>query len=264
MREVMATAQLKIKTNDPSDIAAALKDFETAFAGLPPNVPRNDIEWQLTGLREFAAFQPPEVEVPELPNTVKLDGVIDPEEWKGAVEVAMTGRDGRNDATPTTLRLFRNDGALYLAFDIPADKPLPTPVPMNFDGSVYLNPEVLELFIQFAPTVAPNPAADYAGSYAHFALDSANQRFDEDSGSGGFMWDGDWQSAVAETGNGWSAEVVVRPTDLHDSAATPAKTGNLWRANFHRINNQTGKIQSWSHSGAGFHQPNYFGKLIFN
>ncbi|MDD4818559.1 MAG: beta-N-acetylglucosaminidase domain-containing protein [Victivallaceae bacterium] len=264
MRKVMATAQMKIKTNDPSDIAATLKEFEAAFAGLPANVPRGDIEWQLTGLREFAAFQPPEVDVPELQNTVKLDGVIDPEEWKGSAEIAMTDRDGSNDTTPTTLRLFQSDGALYLAFDIPADKPLPTPVPMNFDGSVYLNPEVLELFIQFAPTVAPNQAADYAGSYAHFALDSANQRFDEDSGTGGFMWDGDWQSAVAETGNGWSAEVVVRPTNLRDSDATPAKNGNRWRANFHRINNRTGKIQSWSHSSGGFHQPNYFGTLNFN
>ncbi len=263
-RDVMIVAQQKIQSNDHSGLDELVREMESALAALPPNVPKDDLTSQFNKLAEFAAFQPPAAEIPLLGNDVTLDGRITPDEWKNAAEMKLIDRNDPDDPAPTTLKMFSRNGKLYLAFDIPANKPLPEVAPMEFDESAFMSPDALEFFIQFAEVVRPDDSADFTGSYAHYAIDLANNRFDEDSMRGGFDWDGEWQSATAETDNGWSVEVVITPSDLNDSDAVAPSAGKIWRANFHRVNNQTGKIQSWVKAGAGFHHPNYFGILNFN
>jgi hypothetical protein len=65
---------------------------------------------------------------------------------------------------------------------------------------------------------------------------------------------------------GWKAEVYVPYDLLRPLQNVPPQPGTRWRANFYRMDYDDGKNTGWDWSrvGAGFHEFNKFGTLVFD
>jgi len=65
---------------------------------------------------------------------------------------------------------------------------------------------------------------------------------------------------------GWKAEVFVPYDLLRPLQNVPPQPGTRWRANFYRMDYDDGKNTGWDWSrvGAGFHEFNKFGTLVFD
>ncbi len=212
---------------------------------------------------EFLNFKPLQLSVPA-GKTIECNGVIAPDEWDDAEKFEFSLRsNGEKPAAPAIGYIKYGDGELRLAFDITTDLPLPDTKKMPYDSSVFMNDECMEIFLQMCNEVVYRSDIEFYGSYAHLAIDSAGNCFDEDTIFGGWTYDGDWRSAVAATDHGWSVELCFKPSDLGDSKCVTPAPGVVWRGNFHHINNRKGVVESYSVYGHNFHLPNFFAVLTF-
>jgi len=223
----------------------------------------------------YETFAAPEVDVPS-GKAVKLDGVIEPEEWADAAEIQLTDAKSETDPSPTTVKMFYDANGLYLAFTMPFSEPLPERESgLPRDEAVFTAPDAVEVMLQFVP-VSP----DNLGAYIHIVFDYEGNIFDEPAGLGGVDWDADFRLAVRKNADNWTAELFVPPQqtiaskrtvlmetnltyiDRDWGAVPPAPApGQVWKGNFFRAENRTGKVQEWSRGGFKFHLPGYFGTL---
>lgn len=270
MREALVAAKDKRATNNRAGFAACYDRFSKAFEALSKVRDRHGnplpvaqlATWREI-LEEYQNAELPELAIRPAAARIELDGRIGEEEWRGAAEIQLLDRSGRPDPAPVTMKMAYADGGVYLAFEVPAAKPLPEQAPLPHDSPVYLNPDAIEFLLQFAPEVEPAADSEAVGAFAHCAFDLAGNRFDEYANYGGHSWDGDWTVKTAETPAGWSAEVFLKPSDLKYAKCVPPREGTVWRGNFHRVENRTGKVQSWMPAGWSFHQAEYFGIIDF-
>ncbi|MDD4817399.1 MAG: beta-N-acetylglucosaminidase domain-containing protein [Victivallaceae bacterium] len=284
LRDIMIAYDCAEYTGDRSKLAASPAEFQSALdevgklrdaTGSRLNIGLERIAARVKRAENFAAYRRPSADIGRLSVPIVLDGVLSPGEWDSAAAIKLENADGSADAAATVVRLAYDDGGVWLGFDIPAAKPLPETAKMRDDEAVFASPDAVELFLQFVPA-----APDAVGAYLHFCFDSASNRYDERSCSGPLGWDGDWQLAVAETPTGWSAELFIRPAaafassrviqeedsmffidDVLGKTPAPPASGQVWLANFHRVENHTGTVQSWGKGGFKFHLPGYFGEL---
>jgi hypothetical protein len=65
---------------------------------------------------------------------------------------------------------------------------------------------------------------------------------------------------------GWRAELFIPYALLRPLRNVPPTKGSRWRANFYRMDYDTGKViqWDWSRVGASFHDFQNFGTLIFD
>lgn len=212
--------------------------------------------------KKFAAYNPPTVTVPQI-SRINFDGEISPGEWKDAAELQLTDRTGKPDNAPTKAYIGYYGDKLYLAFDVPLDKPLDKQEPMAFDSPVFQNPDEIELFLQFAPAVINEKYTEEVGAYSQYVFDYAGNRYDGFAGETPTLWQGEWGVKTKVYPDHWTAEVELTPTD-RDQNPTPAPGPNTkWKGNFHRVDNRSGKIQSFDRTGFALHSPGYFVNIGF-
>ena len=233
------------------------------------------IQARIERAKSLLAAELPKAEIKKQTSAVVLDGVLAPGEWDDATILLLKNADGSEDNAPTKVYMSYTDDGVYMAFDVPAKTPLPENPRTKFDDAVFANPDCVEIMLQVLPDTQEN-----IGSYAHYCFDFAGNMFDEAACNGNVFWNGDWKVRTAPTETGWSAEVFIRPTatnftryatqmedkmyntEKHPGVTPPAPAaGQQWKVNVHRIENSSGKVQSWGRGGFKFHLPSYFGTV---
>ena len=233
------------------------------------------IQARIERAKSLLAAELPKAEIKKQTSAVVLDGVLAPGEWDDATVLLLKNADGSEDNAPTKVYMSYTDDGVYMAFDVPAKTPLPENPRTKFDDAVFANPDCVEIMLQVLPDTQEN-----IGSYAHYCFDFAGNMFDEAACNGNVFWNGDWKVRTAPTETGWSAEVFIRPTatnftryatqmedkmyntEKHPGVTPPAPAaGQQWKVNVHRIENSSGKVQSWGRGGFKFHLPSYFGTV---
>lgn len=259
LRNAMIAAQKQIATGNRENFKPLLDEFEAAAAACADlkapdsgSLPLKSITDELTLAREFNHVIREKVAAGRLSAPVKADGVIDPEEWKGAAAFTVADRDGLPDPNPTKGLIGYDDHTVYLAFTVFNNAELPELQPQPLDYQTFLTADNLEIFIQ------PSPA----GGYGHFCLDYAGNRFDEKEADGGFAWNPDWSVAVKRTPPVWTAEVTIPLVSLEPLGPVQPSGGALWRMNVFRVSGGN-KVQAWSRGGSSFHSPQFFGEVVF-
>jgi hypothetical protein len=221
----------------------------------------------------------PQLVVPRITRRVPIDGDLAKPPWRALAPIALAashGRDPENAAgsvQPTALRVCHDGERLYVAFDC-ADRD----VWGSYEGRNHpiYEQEVVEAFL--APGRDPRRYFELEtsprGAYWEGAIDNpdgrrATMRSDLDWACEG------WERAVRVRGDlftrgdradGWSAEWAIPFAAL--GAASP-RSGERWRANFHRIERSHGaapEFSAWAPTYADpaeFHSPQHFGVLEF-
>lgn len=208
-------------------------------------------EYTINQMRIFCSSTVPEMRVRKATAQITVDGVITPDEWQHAFEFML--RSNSDDAQPVMCKTLYDDRGLYFVFDVFNDAELPPLAKQAHDNPVYLAADNIEVFLQ----------ADPNGDYGHFCFDYAGNQFDEPNGLGGHMWNPKWQLAVKPNDHGWQAEMFMPFDELNRLSPDAPAPGDVWLANFHRVDNLKGKIFSWNYSEYGFHTPHFFGRLKF-
>ena len=64
---------------------------------------------------------------------------------------------------------------------------------------------------------------------------------------------------------GWIAEIYIPFALLKPIGHEPPKSGDRWRANFYRVDYDSGEAEvwSWQETEKNFHEPERFGTLVF-
>jgi len=282
LREIMVSYDDAEYSGDRSKLAGTADEFAAALEavrklrdpdGQPLRIGLDRIATRVERARAFEKNVPPTAQIRAAAVPVTLDGNITAEEWGKAATLKLENADGSADAAPTVAKIMYAPEGVYLAFEVPAAAPLPELAKLRHDEAVFASPDVVEVFLQFTPEGPENLA-----SYAHYCFDYAGNKFEEIPTS--VIWNGDWNVAVKPAATGWNAELLIKPTPGSRSTrsiqeednmywvedtpglnpAVPA-AGQVWKANFHRVENRTGKVQSWGKNGFKFHLPGYFGTL---
>ncbi|MEA4861743.1 MAG: beta-N-acetylglucosaminidase domain-containing protein [Victivallaceae bacterium] len=259
LRAAMVAAQKQIATGDRTGFKQLLDEFEAAFAACcdlkcPDGevLPIKQIAAELKLAQDFNSIVPEKVSAGKLAAPIKVDGVIDPTEWKGATRFTISNRDGLPDPHPTKALIGYDDRAVYLAFVLFNGSQLPELARQPLDFQTFLTADNVEIFLQ------PSPS----GNYGHFCFDYAGNRFDEKAADGGYDWNPDWSVAVKHNDPEWTAEVAIPLVSLEPLGPTQPSGGALWRMNIFRITGGN-NVQAWSRGGSGFHSPQFFGEVVF-
>jgi len=259
LRTAMIAAKKQIVTGDRTGFKPLLEEFEAAFAACcnlkgpdGESLSLKQIAAELKLAEDFNNIVPEKVAAGKLAAPIKLDGVIDPAEWKGAAPFTLSNRDGLPDPHPTKGLIGYDDRAVYLAFTIFNGAKLPELARQPLDFQTFLTADNVEIYLQ------PSPA----GTYGHFCFDYAGNRFDEKAADGGYDWNPDWTVAVKHDDPVWTAEVVIPLVSLEPLGPTPPAGGALWRMNIFRVA-EGNNVQAWSRGGAEFHSPQFFGEVVF-
>ena len=258
LRELYVNGLQALEDCDQKTLKTILPELESSYE-MAKNATFKDgktldwkaFEYTIDQMRLFCSSSVPEIKVRKAPVPLMVDGVITPDEWQFAFEFML--RTNSDDAEPVRCKALYDDRGLYFVFDVYNDAELP-PLPQQaHDNPVYLAADNIELFLQ----------ADPNGDYGHFCFDYAGNRFEEPNGIGGHMWNPEWELAVKNNEHGWQAEMFLPFDQLKRLSPEAPKPGDVWLANFHRVDNLKGKIFSWNYSDYGFHTPHFFGRLTF-
>ena len=261
-----------IGATDKDKAAAARDQLIPAAAGIKGIIDMRGrqifddrLDSHVRDITEYASFNHKELVIPKRTAEITIDGNITEEEWRDAVKFELTLRTGE-EAEPVIARAAYGDDGLYLSFDIPLDTPLPEGEKLRHDSTIWENPDVLEIFIQPAPITDAIYDADATGHYMQLTLDHVGNRYDGYTTDNPLGWNVDWKSEVVVTPERWSAELFVKTNGITIPGideCLPALPGSVWKANFHRAENRTGRIFSWDGASPKFHRPRYFGTVTF-
>lgn len=208
-------------------------------------------EYNINQMRLFCSSSVPEIKVRRAPAKITVDGSVTPDEWQFADEFMLrTNQDG---AEPVKCRAMYDDQGLFFAFEVYNEADLPPLEPQAHDNPVYLAADNIEVFLQAEPN----------GEYGHFCFDYAGNQFEEPNGTGGHMWNPEWRLAVKPNANGWQAEMFIPFDQIKRLSEKVPQNGDVWLANFHRVDNLKNMVFSWNYSEYGFHTPHFFGHLTF-
>jgi len=215
--------------------------------------------------------EPKRLVVRRAPGAVKLDGIIDPAEWKGAAVATLEkykDPGGRiADGATTTARIMYDSRGMYVAYECVEPNIGGMKLKsVGHDGGVYHNDEV-EMFLN--PECAHNKMLQFMASPVKDAWFDARKGYIKDPLHPKYAalitaWNPEWQYAfnVDEPGKKWTLEMSIPFKSL---VAQPPKPGDIWTANFARMRRAgSGQdMSSWIPETYGG-DPNAFGEIVFN
>jgi hypothetical protein len=191
--------------------------------------------------------------------------------WGKAEWVPLHGRDARAKHDTRVKALYSKKG-IYVLMDA-ADTKLTTTMTKDFDNlwledvfEVFLWPDERDpLYFEYEisplgtelPILIPNLDGKFMGwTPWHYAGGRKTRKATAALG-------GEKKSGAAV--KGWRAEVFIPYELLAPLRNVPPKAGTRWRANFYRMDHDTGKMAGWDWSrvGESFHEPKKFGTLVF-
>ncbi len=254
LQQTFQAAEAELSTTDRSKFHLFLGDFKKAFKEAEKVLDRNGKTLPLAQLApRLKAF---EEFLNEPRSAVKVNksepGVI-----------VMLDRAKPDDPAPATAEISAEADGLHIVFNVP-NPDVPERAEIKHDDKVYLSPDCIEMFIQPVDRKAEwlNSEPPSTG-YAHLVFDSSANRYDENGVSSPLFYNPEWTVSTENTADGWRADVFVPYSAFEPMAPFYTKPGEdvRWKANFHRVNNVTGKVQSWSRGGDKFHAPEHFGEF---
>ena len=170
----------------------------------------------------------------ETRGTIRIDGVVDAEEWAGAPVVSdFTARNPIEGAAPsqrTEVRLLYSRSHLYGALSCYDTEPDKIVYRVSTRDSWLLQCDKVQLDI--------DPYHDHRHSY-HFAVGVANNQIDAYGID--INWDGVWDSATTITDEGWFAELAI-PLSILRFGPQASQTFGI---NFSRDIQRTKEDLSW-------------------
>ncbi len=230
--------------------------------GVSTTVPRRQLSAaSITPAVKQRFDQIPQVSVPRTAGPIEVDGRLDDPGWQSAVTLSafehyQNSEEQQFDGTlyTTTCRLAYDDEALYIGCSMDHEG-----VTLHEhenvgkrDGSIFFNSDTIELFIATAPVVT---------DYYHLAVDHTQTVYDEHRPGEGPNWDGDWQAAVSKEAGIWHLEMRIPFATLGAQAPQP---GDTWRTNVCRaFGQQANQLSCWARIYGSFHNPTFFGRLVF-
>ena len=219
----------------------------------------------------------PVYRVRRVPNgSIRVDGRLDEPAWDGVEPMSDFVRsDGSGPAARrTTVRICRDDRALYFAFE--CSDPDVWGDMTGRDDPIY-EEEVVEAFI--------DPDSDLKEYYElntsplctlfdSLVSNPTGSRADM-TGNPGWNCEG-WEAAVYVDGTlndrddvdrGWTVEWAIPFDSLPGAPNLPPRAGDTWRINLYRIDRTpTPEFSCWSptlETPPNFHVPSRFGTIVF-
>jgi hypothetical protein len=200
-----------------------------------------------------------------------VDGKLDEPAWQ---KIASTGRfartTGGNAKSQTWAKMLWDDEHLYIAFHC-SDSDIRSPYTKRDDPlwqtdavEVFLDPSgkgenyyelqvspANVIFDAFFPRRRPPP--DRGGDLGY----TANLKT-------GVFVDGTL-NRPGDTDKSWVAEMAIPFKDIRFAPNTPPKEGDVWRANFIRVERTSGEFDdsAWSPPGNDYHNLSQMGTLVF-
>ncbi len=227
----------------------------------------------LTGLAAFAlvadsgALGPARIVIPALPEPgpiIEIDGDLTDGGWALAVTADLNdAATGDAPERPTRLSLAWTPEYLFVAFACRDDGPTNARLTVR-DANLW-EEEVVEVFID---------ANDDQRTYYELEWNPLNTLFDAFVINHDKHWLlRDWtmagiQHAVKRGKDGWAVEIAMPMAEFGEAAQLPPSVGDVWRANFYRIDRSpsaTGReMTAWSTIGRyNFHASDAFGYIEF-
>ena len=168
-----------------------------------------------------------------------IDGVVDDNEWRGAVVVSdfiqFEPRRGEPSTTRTEVRVFYDAGHLYVAFRAWDSEPLTAQLTQR-DADLFGDDSVIVLLDSYG---------DRQSAY-YFQTNvlgtQADGRIVDDGRQADSTWDAPWQSAAKRTEFGWSAELAVPLTSIKYASGENRR----WGINFGRSRRRTLEFSTWA------------------
>ena len=194
----------------------------------------------------------PHLTIPNLQNTITLDGKLDEAVWQKAATIdALTPLKDHPVTQPTQVKIFHDATNFYIGVichEANMDK-LWEPATER-DGAVWSGDDV-EIYL------APG---DHNGElkypYYQFLFSPSGVQTDlslNAQGQGDIKWNADWQVKTFKDKDYWSAEVRIPFKDLNGQNAA------AWRANIGRMETPNGDTSTWAPMQRIFAQPSLFG-----
>lgn len=240
--------------------------FITMISVIPPVYSQNT--------NETKSVKIPKILFPKL----NMDGNADEAFWNGAGKVEDFENNSKGEPVneKTDLYLFYDDEALYLAFQC-MDQDIQSTY-KNRDTDLW-NEEVFEFFI-YPHAEIPNPIEYFELQWNPLGtvFDAVlTNHLDENGKSKSYKANRDWTSTGmdftvrvngslnvnSDIDKDWSGEIKLPFQTLGQSTPKP---GDTWRANFYRYSRNTGEeliFIAWNATHSTFHEPNWFGQLLF-
>ncbi len=213
------------------------------------------------------AAEPSRIVIPMLPvggQTIVIDGDLDDGGWRHGVSALLSdAATGDEPALGTTLSLAWDFEYLYAAFACEDEGPTNARLTVR-DANLW-EEEVVEVFID---------ADGDQNTYYELEWNPLNTLFDAFVINSGKHWLlRDWtmagiQHAVGRTDTGWVVEIAMPLTEFGEAGRVPPQIGDVWRANFYRIDRpphaERPEMTAWSTIGRyNFHASEAFGYIEF-
>lgn len=182
-----------------------------------------------------------------------IDGVLDDRCWReahGVTGFSLLGGEG--PATQQTYAFALHDHSyLYVAF-VCLESQMDSVVAKvsKRDGAVWTD-DCVEVFM--------DTNHDHS-TYCHIIASVAEIRYDEMGRLQPWTWDCDWSVSTVRYSDRWTAEIAIPFWCMH--METP-KPGDIWGFNVNREECRLGELSGWAPTWSLFHEPQYFGHLIF-
>ena len=195
-----------------------------------------------------AQYEAGEVVCPKATGPITMDGKIDEPAWTQAPKVGPLLTLGARLIPArglTYAKMLYDRSALYLAVTCAAPAPKALKRHSRDTRNVW-SADHIEIFL--------NPFPD-AEDYYHLVFDRAGNLFDSwhtqvASDRKGANWDGAWRVTIAQTPEGWTAEVALPFAVFGTGTPQP---GDLWRLKACRDGGPVGPIAWPPNGGSGFH-----------
>jgi hypothetical protein len=214
----------------------------------------------------------PEYVVYRAAKPITVDGVLDEPSWRGANVMNLVLADtGKPPRQPTTARALWDDKYLYIAFEC-QDTDIWGTITER-DKAIFAE-EVVEIFI--------DEDRDNWG-YLEFEVSPRNAVLDifiiNRDGRVKGLWDWNsegWLTAVKVVGDptrrgtddkSWTVEMAIPMADFMMAPNLPPKPGDVWHANFYRIDRAVSGDEWSAFAPIGkinFHSPEKFGRIVFS
>ncbi|MBT3271165.1 carbohydrate-binding family 9-like protein [Candidatus Poribacteria bacterium] len=211
--------------------------------------------------------EPARLVIPNLPAggpIIEIDGDLSDGGWTNAVTASLAdAATGDAPIRATELSLTWDWEYLYVAFVCHDDGPTNARLTVR-DANLW-EEEVVEVFID---------ADDDQKTYIELEWNPLNTLFDAFVINSGKHWLlRDWtmagiQHAVGAVEDGWVVEIAMPMTEFGEAQQLPPQVGDVWRANFYRIDRSEPvdrpEMTSWSTIGThNFHDSGAFGYIEF-
>jgi hypothetical protein len=213
--------------------------------------------------------KPLTLKVPRASGEVVVDGKLDDEAWKNAVESGpmLAPATGGKMLPVTSFRLMWDDTNLYVAYDAPDDH-----LHCEFDE------RDKPIYEQDAVEVFLDPDGD-GKNYYEFQICPSGTIFDSllpAYRKNKNEWNAEGMAAKVvidgtlnnkdDVDKGFTAEFAIPFADLEHAPVRPPKPGDKWKANFFRLDDAKGGKKAWAWSppmNNDFHNLERFGVLEF-